>query len=477
MRGSCRDTCRPSNSDARKTEVIFGIAADATDLELIVRTSRDAQAAGVRWTIEDFERVRRRVPVLCDLKPSGRFVAVDFHRAGGVPQVLKILLNHGVLHGECMTIHGRTLREMLKDVPDEPRADQEVIRSWSKPMYREGHLAILKGKEIVLFNIGGEFFALDNLCTHEEGPLCEGEIEGQITARARGLTLEQAFSYLFKGTSITYRQAADSAEKVSADIEAAGRRGLAIAADPRQVVADRLPLSGGCHVAEHDDGLAPGHPLERGGGDAVPVEGRDGDHDHHGDEGGHRDGADEVTEADDQDQQEHPGEEGRDPGAGARRLHVDHRLADHRAAAHAAEEAGDDVRRTLAPCLAALVGVGVGDVVDQLRGQQRLEEAHESHRQCIGGDDAERLRRERDVGNQERGQAVRLGADLRSRGEELQQIGQEQRLGVQAVGGGRPGDVVHDTNWPALLFLPPIPALHHPLSFTPAPGGEHPASL
>jgi dihydroxy-acid dehydratase len=104
-----------------------------------------AAAAGVRWTIDDFERMRKKVPVLCDLKPSGRFVAVDFHRAGGVPQVLKILLNHGVLHGECMTIHGKTMAEMLKAVPDEPRADQEVIRPWSKPMYAQGHLAILKG--------------------------------------------------------------------------------------------------------------------------------------------------------------------------------------------------------------------------------------------------------------------------------------------------------------------------------------------
>ena len=104
-----------------------------------------AAAAGVKWTINDFERVRRKVPVLCDLKPSGRFVAVDLHRAGGVPQVLKILLENGVLHGDCMTIHGKTMREMLKDVPSQPRADQEVIRPWSKPMYREGHLAILKG--------------------------------------------------------------------------------------------------------------------------------------------------------------------------------------------------------------------------------------------------------------------------------------------------------------------------------------------
>src|ERR1700741_5168426 len=104
-----------------------------------------ASAAGVKWTIDDFERVRRKVPVLCDLKPSGRFVAVDFHRAGGVPQVLKILLENGVLHGDCMTIHGKTRAQMLKDVPAQPRSDQEVIRPWSKPMYEEGHLAILKG--------------------------------------------------------------------------------------------------------------------------------------------------------------------------------------------------------------------------------------------------------------------------------------------------------------------------------------------
>jgi dihydroxy-acid dehydratase len=104
-----------------------------------------ARAAGVKWTLDDFERVRRKVPVLCDLKPSGRFVAVDFHRAGGVPQVLKMLLNHGVLHGECMTIRGKTMAELLKNVPDEPRTDQEVIRPWSRPMYKEGHLAILRG--------------------------------------------------------------------------------------------------------------------------------------------------------------------------------------------------------------------------------------------------------------------------------------------------------------------------------------------
>jgi len=104
-----------------------------------------AHAADVEWTIDDFERVRRKVPVLCDLKPSGRYVATDFHRAGGVPQVMKMLLGHGLLHGDCMTITGRTIAEVLKDIPAEPRKDQDVIRPWSNPMYAQGHLAILKG--------------------------------------------------------------------------------------------------------------------------------------------------------------------------------------------------------------------------------------------------------------------------------------------------------------------------------------------
>ena len=104
-----------------------------------------AHAAGVPWTLDDFERVRERTPVLCDLKPSGRYVAVDLHRAGGIPQVMKMLLGHGLIHGDCMTITGKTVAENLKDVPAEPRADQDVIRSWSKPMYAHGHLAILRG--------------------------------------------------------------------------------------------------------------------------------------------------------------------------------------------------------------------------------------------------------------------------------------------------------------------------------------------
>ncbi|HTP48583.1 MAG TPA: dihydroxy-acid dehydratase [Casimicrobiaceae bacterium] len=104
-----------------------------------------AAAAGVQWTIDDFERVRKRVPVLCELKPSGRFVATDFHAAGGVPQVLRILLDHGLLHGDCMTITGRTMAQELAGIASEPRADQEVIRPWARPVYPHGHLAILRG--------------------------------------------------------------------------------------------------------------------------------------------------------------------------------------------------------------------------------------------------------------------------------------------------------------------------------------------
>ncbi len=104
-----------------------------------------AHAAEVDWTIDDFERVRRRVPVLCDLKPSGKYLAIDLHRAGGIPQVMKTLLSAGLIHGDCMTITGKTVAENLAGLPDAPSADQDVIRPLSQPMYAEGHLAILKG--------------------------------------------------------------------------------------------------------------------------------------------------------------------------------------------------------------------------------------------------------------------------------------------------------------------------------------------
>ncbi|OMG73882.1 dihydroxy-acid dehydratase [Burkholderia ubonensis] len=104
-----------------------------------------AHAAEVDWTIDDFERIRKRVPVICDLKPSGQYVATDLHQAGGIPQVLKILLDAGLLHGDCMTITGRTLADELKGVSSAPRADQKVIFPIEQALYKEGHLAILKG--------------------------------------------------------------------------------------------------------------------------------------------------------------------------------------------------------------------------------------------------------------------------------------------------------------------------------------------
>ena len=104
-----------------------------------------AHAVGVPLALDNFEAVRARVPVLCDLKPSGRFVTTDLHAAGGVPQVMKMLLAHGVLDGNALTVSGKTVAEILDDVPAEPRPDQEVIRPWGRPLYPQGHLAILRG--------------------------------------------------------------------------------------------------------------------------------------------------------------------------------------------------------------------------------------------------------------------------------------------------------------------------------------------
>ena len=104
-----------------------------------------ASAAEVEWTIDDFERVRQKTPVLCDMKPSGKYVMTDLHKVGGVPQVLKMLLKQGLLHGDCMTITGKTIAEELANIPDAPSKDQDVIRQWDNPMYKQGHLAILKG--------------------------------------------------------------------------------------------------------------------------------------------------------------------------------------------------------------------------------------------------------------------------------------------------------------------------------------------
>src|SRR5881628_1313416 len=125
-----RKNIRPRDIITRKSieNAVALVMATGGSTNAVLHYLAIASAAGVKWTIDDFERVRRKVPVLCDLKPSGRFVAVDFHRAGGVPQVLKMLLDAGVVHGECMTITGKTHAEELKAVPSTPRADQDVIR-------------------------------------------------------------------------------------------------------------------------------------------------------------------------------------------------------------------------------------------------------------------------------------------------------------------------------------------------------------
>src|SRR5690606_24240411 len=100
-----------------------------------------AHAAGVEWTIDDFERIRQRVPVICDLKPSRHDQAVDFHKAGGVPQVMKILLNAGLINGDCIPITAQTNAQILESVPDTPPADQNVIMPMDKALYKQGHLA------------------------------------------------------------------------------------------------------------------------------------------------------------------------------------------------------------------------------------------------------------------------------------------------------------------------------------------------
>ena len=142
-----RQDLKPRDIITRKSieNAIALVMATGGSTNAVLHYLAIASAAGVPWSIDDFERIRKQVPVLCDLKPSGRFVAVDFHRAGGVPQVLKILLAQGALHGDCMTITGRSIGAELQSIPSEPRSDQEVIRSWSNPMYAQGHLAILRG--------------------------------------------------------------------------------------------------------------------------------------------------------------------------------------------------------------------------------------------------------------------------------------------------------------------------------------------
>ncbi len=134
-----------------------------------------AKTIGVELNLDDFEAIRHKVPVLCDLKPSGKYVATNLHQAGGIPQVMKMLLVHGLLHGEALTISGQTIAEVLQEIPDQPPSDQDVIRPWNNPVYPEGHLAVLKG----------------NLATEGSVAKISGVKNPQITGPARVFESEE----------------------------------------------------------------------------------------------------------------------------------------------------------------------------------------------------------------------------------------------------------------------------------------------
>jgi len=137
----------PSQLMTRKAfeNAIAVVMATGGSTNAVLHLLAMAHAANVPLTIDDIEAIRGRVPVLCDLKPSGKYVATDLHTAGGIPQVMKILLVNGLLHGDALTITGKTIAETLAHVPNEPRGDQDVIRPFANPLYAQGHLAILKG--------------------------------------------------------------------------------------------------------------------------------------------------------------------------------------------------------------------------------------------------------------------------------------------------------------------------------------------
>ena len=142
-----RKQIRPRDIITRKSleNAVAVVMAIGGSTNAVLHLLAIARAAEVEFSIDDFERIRRYAPVLCDMKPSGQFVTVDLHRVGGIPQVMKILLENGILHGECQTISGKTVAETLSDIPPSPPAGQEVIRPMENPLYPQGHLAILRG--------------------------------------------------------------------------------------------------------------------------------------------------------------------------------------------------------------------------------------------------------------------------------------------------------------------------------------------
>ncbi len=142
-----KENILPSDIITRKSleNAVAVVMAVGGSTNAVLHLLAIAHSMGVELTIDDFETIRKKVPVFCDMKPSGKYVTVDLHRAGGIPQVMKMLLNAGLLHGDCMTGTGKTVAENLQSVPDEPASNQDVILPLSAPKSKEGHLVILKG--------------------------------------------------------------------------------------------------------------------------------------------------------------------------------------------------------------------------------------------------------------------------------------------------------------------------------------------
>jgi dihydroxy-acid dehydratase len=172
-----RRDLRPAQLLTRKAfeNAIAVVMAVGGSTNAVLHLLAIAHAAGVELSLDDFEEIRKRVPLICDLKPSGKYVATDLHKAGGIPQIMKMLLAHGLLHGDALTVSGQTIEEVLKSVPEAPRLDQDVIRQWEDPVYAEGHLAILRG----------------NLATEGAVAKISGVKHKQITGPARVFNSEE----------------------------------------------------------------------------------------------------------------------------------------------------------------------------------------------------------------------------------------------------------------------------------------------
>ena len=142
-----RNDLRPRQILTRKAfeNAIAVLMAVGGSTNAVLHLLAIARSVDVPLSIDDFEHIRRKVPVLCNLKPSGAYVATQLHAVGGIPLVMRMLLDKGLLHGDALTITGRTISETLRNVPSRPPAGQDVVLPFDKPVYREGHLAILKG--------------------------------------------------------------------------------------------------------------------------------------------------------------------------------------------------------------------------------------------------------------------------------------------------------------------------------------------